>query len=45
MAPGDVPITYADCQKAARDLGYAPKVGIEEGIGKFVEWFKKWNAR
>jgi UDP-glucuronate 4-epimerase len=43
--PGDVPITYADCQKAARELGYAPKVGIEEGITRFVEWFKKWNAR
>ncbi|MBI5480791.1 MAG: GDP-mannose 4,6-dehydratase [Deltaproteobacteria bacterium] len=38
--PGDVPITYADVTKAGRDLGYAPKVPIEEGIARFVEWFR-----
>ena len=35
--PGDVPITYADVAKAKDLLGYAPKVGIEEGIGLFCE--------
>ena len=38
--PGDVPITFADISKAQRILGYKPQVKIEEGIPKFVEWFK-----
>jgi UDP-glucuronate 4-epimerase len=38
--PGDVPVTYADVTKARRLLGYDPKTKIEEGIGKFVEWFR-----
>ena len=38
--PGDVPITYADVTEAARDLGYAPKVPIEEGIARFCTWLK-----
>jgi UDP-glucuronate 4-epimerase len=38
--PGDVPITYADITKATNLLGYQPKVSIEEGIKKFVSWFK-----
>ncbi len=38
--PGDVAITYADTSKANRLLGYEPKVKIEEGIKRFVEWFR-----
>lgn len=38
--PGDVPITYADITKARERLGYQPSVKIEEGIPKFVEWFR-----
>jgi UDP-glucuronate 4-epimerase len=38
--PGDVPITYADISKARSRLGYAPQVKIEDGIPRFVEWFK-----
>ncbi len=41
MQPGDVPITYANIQKAGKILGYKPKVGIEEGMGAFIEWYKK----
>ncbi len=37
--PGDVPLTHADVSKAARLLGYRPKVTIEEGIRRFVQWF------
>jgi UDP-glucuronate 4-epimerase len=40
LQPGDVPQTYADISKARRLLGYDPQTGIEEGIRKFVEWFK-----
>ena len=38
--PGDVPLTFADITKARERLGYSPKVKIEEGIPRFVEWFK-----
>lgn len=41
MQPGDVPITFADISKAKRLLNYDPKTKIEDGIPKFVEWFKK----
>jgi len=38
--PGDVPLTYADISKAERLLGYHPKIKIEEGIQKFIAWFR-----
>lgn len=38
--PGDVPITYADVDKANRLLGYSPKVPIREGIKRFVAWYR-----
>ncbi|NPB08805.1 MAG: NAD-dependent epimerase/dehydratase family protein [Thermodesulfobacteria bacterium] len=38
--PGDVPITYADITKAKKMLGYNPQVPIEEGIRRFVAWYK-----
>jgi len=41
MQPGDVPITFADISKAKRLLNYDPKTKIEEGIPKFVEWFRE----
>ncbi len=39
--PGDVPRTWADVAKAGKLLGYAPKVGIEEGIARFVGWLRR----
>jgi UDP-glucuronate 4-epimerase len=39
--PGDVPITYADVEKAGRLLGYSPKIGIREGLRRFVEWYRE----
>jgi UDP-glucuronate 4-epimerase len=39
--PGDVPLTFADITKARRLLGYRPKVKVEEGIPRFIEWFRK----
>ena len=38
--PGDVPVTFADVTRAAADLDYAPRVPIEEGITRFVRWFR-----
>ena len=43
LQPGDVDITYADISKAGKLLGYSPKVKIEEGIKKFVMWYKNEN--
>jgi UDP-glucuronate 4-epimerase len=45
MQPGDVPFTCADISKAQRMLGYNPKTKIEEGIPKFVEWFRKHELK
>ncbi len=42
--PGDVPITYADVSHANWDLGYEPKVPIEEGLARFCEWFRSVNS-
>jgi UDP-glucuronate 4-epimerase len=39
--PGDVPQTFADITKARRLLGYDPQTKIEDGIGRFVEWFRR----
>nr|QNO49844.1 GDP-L-fucose synthase [Methanosarcinales archaeon ANME-2c ERB4] len=39
--PGDVPVTYADISKANRLLGYNPRVSIEEGVERFVEWYRE----
>jgi UDP-glucuronate 4-epimerase len=40
LQPGDVPVTYADVSKSRAKLGYDPQVTIEEGIPRFVNWFK-----
>jgi UDP-glucuronate 4-epimerase len=42
--PGDVSITYADITKAKQMLGYRPGVDMEEGIKRFVEWYKAEKA-
>lgn len=38
---GDMPITYANIKKARKRLDYAPRVSMEEGIGRFVEWYRQ----
>jgi UDP-glucuronate 4-epimerase len=39
--PGDVPITYADITKAKAKLGYDPRIKIEQGIPRFIDWFQQ----
>lgn len=39
LQPGDVPDTYADVDDLVRDFDYKPSTTIEQGIGKFAEWF------
>ena len=43
--PGDVRLTAADLGRAERELGYRPRVGIEEGIGHFVRWYEATHGR
>jgi UDP-glucuronate 4-epimerase len=40
LQAGDVPITFADISKARRLLGYDPQTRIEDGIERFIQWFK-----
>ncbi len=40
LQPGDVPQTFADVEKARRLLGYDPQTKIEDGIKRFVKWFR-----
>lgn len=40
IQPGDVPATCADVDDLVRDAGFAPRTTIEEGIGRFVEWYR-----
>ena len=40
LQPGDVPQTFADITKARALLAYDPQTQIEDGIHKFVEWFR-----
>ncbi len=42
--PGDVRETYADISRAARDFGFAPRVKLNEGIARFVDWFRRYHA-
>ncbi len=40
MQMGDVATTWADTSGLQRDFGYKPMIGIEEGVGKFVKWYR-----
>ena len=40
MQAGDVPATCADIEDLARDVGFRPSTSIEEGVSRFVAWFR-----
>ncbi len=42
MQPGDVPATYADVRDLVRDIGFQPSTSIEEGIQRFVAWYREY---
>jgi len=44
MQPGDVKETFADIEASRRDLGFAPKTPIDEGIPDFVEWYREYHG-
>ena len=44
MQPGDVPETRADVDDLMRDVGFAPSTPIEEGIKRFVAWYRAYRG-
>jgi UDP-glucuronate 4-epimerase len=40
MPAGDVLQTWADISKAGKKLGYSPETGLDEGLKRFVDWFR-----
>ncbi len=42
-APGDMPETCADLTAIHAAIGYAPKISLEEGLRRFVEWYRKFH--
>ncbi len=42
LQPGDVPATYADIDDLSKDVGFKPSTPIEDGIKKFVEWYREY---
>ena len=42
LQPGDVPATFADISESTRDLKFLPKTEINDGIPRFIEWFKRY---
>lgn len=42
LQPGDVPYTYADTSDLMHDVGYKPDTSVEDGIAKFVGWYREF---
>jgi UDP-glucuronate 4-epimerase len=43
LQPGDVKETYADIEASQRALGFEPKTTIDEGIPRFVRWYREYH--
>jgi len=44
MQPGDVKETYADIEASRRDLGFEPRTTIDEGLPRFVQWYRDYHG-
>jgi len=44
IQPGDVPATCADVDDLMADVGFTPGTSIEEGIGRFVDWYREYYS-
>ena len=42
IQPGDVPETYADIDALEKAVGFKPRTSIEEGVSRFVDWYKTY---
>ncbi len=45
LQPGDVPATWADTSDIERDLGFRPGTPVENGIARFVEWYRRFYGK
>ena len=43
LQDGDVAETSADITESQKDLGFDPKVPVEQGIKNFIAWYKQYN--
>ncbi|MGH6922067.1 MAG: hypothetical protein ACREJ0_30730 [Geminicoccaceae bacterium] len=44
LPPGDVVRTCADIKASTRDLGFEPKTPIEDGLPRFVAWYRDYHG-
>jgi len=44
MQPGDVTATFADISKLHALTGYAPKIRLTEGLGRFAQWYRAYHG-
>ena len=44
LQAGDVPDTEADVSALIRDVDYRPAVSVEEGVGRFVDWYREYHG-
>jgi UDP-glucuronate 4-epimerase len=42
MQPGDVPATFADVEDLFQDVGFQPRITVEEGVHRFVAWYREF---
>jgi UDP-glucuronate 4-epimerase len=42
MQPGDVPMTWADTSDLQSDLDYCPNTPVDEGVSKFIDWYREY---
>jgi UDP-glucuronate 4-epimerase len=43
MQPGDVPETCAEIDDLFREIGFRPATSIEDGVRKFVAWYREYH--
>ena len=43
IQPGDVPATFADIRRAQAKLGFQPTTPIDQGIPRFIKWYKEYH--
>ena len=44
MQPGDVKSTFADIEASRTDLGFSPTTRLEEGLARFIAWYKRYHG-
>jgi UDP-glucuronate 4-epimerase len=45
MQPGDARASFADIASATRDLGFLPRVSLDEGVPRFVAWYRDYHGQ